>query len=112
MKSSFENTKIDLEAARKKCTDLETEITAKKKEKDLMMVTHFKLIKSNEKISSELEFCKKELQRMKYLLCLLLFLLRHLDHLKSPAKIKSVLWLRSWRSKRCKLYLTWNKAIV
>jgi hypothetical protein len=65
MKTSCENVKIDLELTRKKCGNLEAENTAKKKEKDLMMVTHFKLIKSNEKISHELDFCKKELQRLR-----------------------------------------------
>lgn len=75
MKSSLEISKAEAEVARKKSKDLEIEIGLKKKEKDLMMVTHFKLIKSNEKISNELEFSKKELQRIRstFLLLKLLF---------------------------------------
>ncbi len=49
-----------------KIQELEEILGTKKKERDLMMSTHFKLIKSNEKLSLELAACKNELHLLKY----------------------------------------------
>jgi len=39
----------------------------KKKERDIMMSTHFKLIKANEKISSEYEAIKREMDKSRFI---------------------------------------------
>lgn len=39
---------------------------SRRKEKDLMMNTHFKLIKANEKLCTELATCKQDLARLQY----------------------------------------------
>lgn len=47
----------------KELTSLKQNQESTRKDKNVMMSTHFKLIKSNERLSSELESCRKELKK-------------------------------------------------
>lgn len=59
--------KKQLEEFEIKYKQLENNAASKKKEKDLMMNTHFKLIKANEKLSQELKLCRTENDSLKYM---------------------------------------------
>lgn len=54
---------IELNESKKEMENMRKAQETAKKDKTVMMNTHFKLIKSNERLSTELESCRNDLKK-------------------------------------------------
>lgn len=66
MSSKLKELLLEYNDSKKEVESLRKAQEATKKDKTVMMNTHFKLIKSNERLSTELESCRNELKKHMY----------------------------------------------